>query len=58
MDEQTNQRIGLLEPPPNSYLSKEGLYAWAVDTNGHPFNAETKEELVEYMDVTEDGDLT
>lgn len=48
----------MLEPPQNAYLSPEGLDAWAIDTNGHPFNAETKEELVEYMDVTEDGYLT
>ena len=31
---------------------------WATDTNGHPFPEETKEELREFMDVTDDGDLT
>jgi hypothetical protein len=48
----------LLVPPEGAYLSKEGLDAWARDTNGAPFSQETKEELVEFLDVTDDGELT
>ncbi|RDX56634.1 hypothetical protein OH76DRAFT_1336224 [Lentinus brumalis] len=49
---------GLLEPPEGAYLSEEGLDAWARDTNGAPFDEDTKEELLEFMDVTDDGGLT
>lgn len=52
------QRGELLEPPTNAWLSQEGLDAWARDTNGAPFDEATKEELLEFMDVTEDGNLT
>ncbi|KAG5653970.1 hypothetical protein H0H81_008838 [Sphagnurus paluster] len=48
----------LLEPPVSAYLSPEGLDAWAQDTNGAPFSQETKDELVEFLDVTDDGGLT
>lgn len=48
----------LLEPPPNAHLTAEGLDAWAQDTNGAPFSQETKDELVEFLDVTDDGRLT
>ncbi|KAI0720966.1 hypothetical protein C8T65DRAFT_252787 [Cerioporus squamosus] len=48
----------LLEPPEGAYLSQEGLDAWARDTNGAPFDDDTKEELLEFMDVTDDGGLT
>lgn len=48
----------LLVPPEGAYLSQEGLDAWARDTNGAPFSQETKEELVEFLDVTDDGELT
>ncbi|KII89217.1 hypothetical protein PLICRDRAFT_124369 [Plicaturopsis crispa FD-325 SS-3] len=48
----------LLSPPASAYLTPEGLDAWARDTNGAPFSAETKEELVEFLDVTDDGGLT
>ncbi|KIJ44047.1 hypothetical protein M422DRAFT_79994, partial [Sphaerobolus stellatus SS14] len=34
------------------------LDRWAKDTNGEPFSEETKEELREYIDMTEEGDLT
>ena len=47
-----------LVPPPHAYLSAEGLDAWARDTNGAPFTQETKDELVEFLDVTEEGGLT
>lgn len=48
----------LLTPPEGSYLTQEGLDAWATDTNGAPFSEETKDELREFMDVTEEGWLT
>jgi len=48
----------LLTPPEGSYLTQEGLDAWATDTNGAPFSEETKEELREFLDVTEKGWLT
>ncbi|KAH9484222.1 hypothetical protein JR316_0003702 [Psilocybe cubensis] len=48
----------LLTPPENAYLSDEGLQKWARDTNGEPFSEETKEEVVESFDVTDDGNLT
>ncbi|KZP24793.1 hypothetical protein FIBSPDRAFT_950833 [Athelia psychrophila] len=50
--------ISLLTPPEGAYLTPEGLDAWARDTNGAPFSKETKEELVEFLDVTDDGGLT
>ncbi|CAL1704368.1 unnamed protein product [Somion occarium] len=49
---------GLLLPSDDAYLSPEGLDRWAVDTNGMPFDDETKQELADFMDVTDDGDLT
>ncbi|KAI0934169.1 hypothetical protein AcV5_006104 [Taiwanofungus camphoratus] len=52
------KRIGLLSPPDGAYLTPEGLDTWAKDTNGAPFDDATKEELMEFMDVTEDGGLT
>jgi hypothetical protein len=51
-------RTVLLTPPSNAFLSPEGLDAWARDTNGAPFSQETKDELVEFLDVTDDGGLT
>ncbi|KAF7338367.1 hypothetical protein MVEN_02062400 [Mycena venus] len=53
----TDKRV-LLVPPEGAYLSKDGLDAWARDTNGAPFSQETKEELVEFLDVTDAGELT
>ncbi|KAG6903211.1 hypothetical protein C0995_002754 [Termitomyces sp. Mi166 len=50
--------VVLLEPPPGACLTPEGLDAWARDTNGAPFSQETKDELVEFLDVTDDGSLT
>ncbi|KAH9857008.1 hypothetical protein C2E23DRAFT_881495 [Lenzites betulinus] len=52
------KRGELLEPPEGAFFSAEGLDAWARDTNGAPFDADTKEEILEFMDVTEDGGLT
>lgn len=51
-------RTVLLTPASNAFLSPEGLDAWARDTNGAPFSQETKDELVEFLDVTDDGGLT
>lgn len=31
-----DKRVALLIPPPNAYLSPEGLDNWARDTNGAP----------------------
>ena len=39
-------------------MSSEGLDAWATDTNGTPFSEDTKNELKEFMDVTDTGCLT
>lgn len=50
--------LSLLAPPEGAYLTQEGLDAWARDTNGAPFSQETKDELVEFLDVTADGSLT
>lgn len=54
----TNGQVTLLKPPPGAYLTPAGLDKWAIDTNGHPFSDETKAELQEFMDVTDEGDLT
>ncbi|TDL27351.1 hypothetical protein BD410DRAFT_782443 [Rickenella mellea] len=48
----------LLRPPPGAYLTPAALDRWAVDTNGAPFSAEAKDELKEFLDVNEGGDLT
>ncbi|KAG6335199.1 hypothetical protein ID866_3893 [Astraeus odoratus] len=48
----------LLTPPEGAYLNQEGLDSWARDTNGAPFSQETKDELKEFLDVTDDGGLT
>ncbi|KAL0071510.1 hypothetical protein AAF712_001367 [Marasmius tenuissimus] len=47
-----------LELSENAYLSPEGLDRWATDTNGEAFSQETKDELLEFMDVNEEGHLT
>ncbi|CAK5264260.1 unnamed protein product [Mycena citricolor] len=44
--------------PEGAYLTQEGLDSWAQDTNGAPFPQETKDELVEFLDVTDAGELT
>lgn len=46
------------ELPPNAYLDTAGLDAWAKDTNGSPFSEDTKEEILQFMDVTDEGNLT
>ncbi|KAF5365576.1 hypothetical protein D9758_003225 [Tetrapyrgos nigripes] len=42
----------------DAHLTDEGLDAFAKDTNGSPFSQETKDEILEFMDATEDGFLT
>ncbi|GAA5847887.1 hypothetical protein JCM3766R1_003172 [Sporobolomyces carnicolor] len=37
---------------------RSGLNAFALDTNGQDMTDETYNEIVEYLDVTEDGELT
>ncbi|GAA6060146.1 hypothetical protein JCM10212_001443 [Sporobolomyces blumeae] len=37
---------------------REGLDAFARDTNGQEMTDETYNEIVEYLDVTDDGELT
>ena len=48
----------LLEPPLNAFLSPEGLDCWVQDTNGAPFTQETKDELIEFLDMNDKGELT
>jgi len=47
-----------LTPSPEAYLSPEGLDQWAIDTNGEIFSEGTKEEVWEFFDCTDIGDLT
>lgn len=42
----------------DAYLSDDGLDAWAKDTNGQAFTQETKDEILEFLDLTDDGKLT
>ncbi|EPQ58210.1 hypothetical protein GLOTRDRAFT_35936 [Gloeophyllum trabeum ATCC 11539] len=56
--EHAGKGLVLMTPPEGAYLSEEGLDAWAKDTNGVPFSEETKEELRQFLDVTDNGDLT
>ncbi|KAF8636484.1 hypothetical protein AX17_003299 [Amanita inopinata Kibby_2008] len=57
-DSLDGKRQILLTPPPGAFLDSDGLDAWARDTNGAPFSQETKDELIEFLDVTDDGGLT
>ncbi|CAE6503550.1 unnamed protein product [Rhizoctonia solani] len=41
-----------------AYMEEAGLDAWARDTNGAPFPEETKEEMKDTLDVTDQGNLT
>ncbi|KAI0763739.1 hypothetical protein BC629DRAFT_1596929 [Irpex lacteus] len=52
------QRPGLLVPPEGAFLSSEALDEWAKDTNGSAFDEDSKEELLMFMDCTEEGGLT
>jgi len=48
----------LLSPPPNAYLTEEALEKWALETNGEPISQETKEEIMVFFDLNDDGNLT
>jgi len=48
----------LLSPPPNAYLTEKALEKWAMDTNGEPFSPEMKEEVMDFFDLNDDGNLT
>jgi hypothetical protein len=48
----------LLSPSPNAYLTEKALEKWAMDTNGEPFSQEMKEEVMEFFDLNDDGNLT
>ena len=48
----------LMTPPNDAVLTQAGLDEWAKDTNGTPFTDEAKEELTEFLDVDDDGNLT
>ena len=50
--------LGLLVPPHGACLSSEGLDEWARDTNGTAFDQDSKEELLMFMDCTDEGGLT
>ncbi|CAE7113679.1 unnamed protein product [Rhizoctonia solani] len=41
-----------------AHMEEAGLDAWARDTNGTPFPEETKEEMKDTLDVTDQGHLT
>ncbi|KAJ1310396.1 hypothetical protein OPQ81_007134 [Rhizoctonia solani] len=42
----------------HAHMEEAGLDAWARDTNGAPFPDETKEEMKDTLDVTDQGHLT
>jgi hypothetical protein len=56
--EKTEESFVFLTPPIDAYLTAEGLDKWAYETNGTLFTKETKDELFECFDVTDDGNLT
>ncbi|KAH8107031.1 hypothetical protein BXZ70DRAFT_269763 [Cristinia sonorae] len=49
---------GVVVIPEGAHFTEEGLDAWATATNGQPFDEETKAELREMLDITEQGCLT
>ncbi|KAE8214199.1 hypothetical protein CF327_g2377 [Tilletia walkeri] len=46
------------EPEENAVLSDAALDRFAFETNGAPFGAESKAEILEFLDVDEQGRLT
>lgn len=48
----------LVSPSPDAYLTGKALEKWAMDTNGEPFSQEMKEEVMEFFDLNDDGNLT
>ncbi|KAF8580885.1 hypothetical protein K439DRAFT_1636641 [Ramaria rubella] len=49
---------GLSQAPPGAIMTEAALDRWAQDTNGEPFTQDAKDELCEFLDVTEEGHLT
>ncbi|KAG9055015.1 hypothetical protein FS842_003393 [Serendipita sp. 407] len=47
----------LLVPIPGSFWTEEALDKWAIDTNGQPLPPESKEDIIENLDVNEDNCL-
>ena len=45
-------------PPEGAFLSSQALDEWSKDTNGTAFDEDSKEELLMFMDCTEEGGLT
>ncbi|KAH7107541.1 hypothetical protein BKA62DRAFT_683700 [Auriculariales sp. MPI-PUGE-AT-0066] len=45
-------------PSPDSVMDGAALDVWARDTNGVPFSQESIDEMKEYLDVDEQGNLT
>lgn len=52
------ESLSLVDLPPNACLDAAGLDKWASDTNGEPFSQESKDEILEFMDLTDEGNLT
>ncbi|KDQ18030.1 hypothetical protein BOTBODRAFT_29342 [Botryobasidium botryosum FD-172 SS1] len=42
----------------SSYMTPAALDRWAIDTNGEPFSEESKQEMVDFLDMDDDGNLT
>jgi len=55
---QPEKRPGMLVPPEGAFLTSQALDEWAKDTNGAAFDEDSKEELLMFMDCTEEGGLT
>jgi hypothetical protein len=47
----------LLSPLPGASWSEASIDKWAIDTNGEPLSPESKEEIMENLEVTTDGRL-
>ena len=56
--EKSDESFVILTPSTDAYLTAEGLDKWAYETNGTTFTKETKDELIEFLEVTDDGNLT
>ncbi|EJD52920.1 hypothetical protein AURDEDRAFT_96792 [Auricularia subglabra TFB-10046 SS5] len=54
----TPSAAGASRPPEGAVLDAAGLDRWARDTNGAAFSQETKDEMREYLDTNDRGDLT
>ncbi|KAF9532257.1 hypothetical protein CPB83DRAFT_847527, partial [Crepidotus variabilis] len=47
----------LLVPLDYAWIEPAGLDKFAIDTNGEPFSEETKLEIIESFDTTDDNSL-